>query len=70
MNDTPKYALTLESILHRHNGDLATLDMETLEALADEADKAVFDAGIALDFIRTVIAKKREIENANPQAGA
>lgn len=69
MNDTPKYALTLETILHRHNGDLAALDMETLKALADEADKAVFDAGIALDFIRAVIARKRALESANPQAG-
>lgn len=70
MNDTPKYALTLESIQHRHNGDLATLDMETLEALADEADKAVFDAGIALDFIRAVMDRKRKLESNAPQAGA
>lgn len=72
MNDSdfPKYGLTLEAILHRTNGDLQTLSIEELRRLEKMTDDAIFNAGIALDFIQKVIAKKLASESMSNDANA
>jgi hypothetical protein len=67
MNDSdfPKYGLTLEKILHRTNGDLQSLSIEELRQLEKMADDAIFNAGIALDFVQKVIAKKLANQGAS-----
>lgn len=69
-SDFPKYGLTLEAILHRTNGDLQTLSIEELRRLEKMADDAIFNAGIALDFIQKVIAKKLASESTSNDANA
>lgn len=69
-SDFPKYGLTLEAILHRTNGDLQTLNIEELRRLEKMADDAIFNAGIALDFIQKVIAKKLASESTSNDANA
>jgi len=61
---TPRNYFTLENILIQHDGDLTKLSMEELSALEDEADLAIFKAGLALDYIRKVIERKVQDENA------
>lgn len=68
--DFPKYGLTLEAILHRTNGDLQNLSIEELRQLEKMADDAIFNAGIALDFIQKVIAKKQASDSASNDANA
>ncbi len=70
MNDSdfPKYGLTLEKILHRTNGDLQSLSIEELRQLEKMADDAIFNAGIALDFVQKVIAKKLANQGASNDA--
>ena len=66
---TPKNYFTLESVLIRHDGDLHKLSMDELVALEDEADLAIFRAGLALDYIRKVIERKMDDGNrrVNPE---
>lgn len=59
---TNKTYFTLEAILTQHNGDLTKLSFDELATLEDEADLAIFKAGLALDYIRKVIERKTQDE--------
>lgn len=70
MNDTPTQRITLEDVRHTEVGELLKLDIDTLRDLENQADKAVYDAGTRLDWIRGVITKKLNDEGAANEAGA
>ncbi len=70
MNDTPTPKITLENVRHTEIGELLKLDMAALNDLEDQADKAAYDAGTLLEWIRGVIAKKELDEGAANEAGA
>ncbi|MDX2094663.1 MAG: hypothetical protein SFW64_01795, partial [Alphaproteobacteria bacterium] len=69
MNDSPKQKLTLDEIRKMPIEELLKLDIEILRDLEDQADKAVFSAGLALDWVRGIIAKKLH-DPANDNAGS
>ncbi len=60
MNDSTnkKDKVTLAEIRRISIATLLKLDMETLRDLEDQADKAVFSAGLTLDWVRGIIARK------------
>ncbi len=70
MNDSPALKITLENIRIVPLGTLLTLDFATLRDLENQADKAVYDAGTRLEWIRGVIAKKTHDEGAANEPGA
>lgn len=58
MNDNKKDKITLAEIRRISIAALLELNMETLRDLEDQADKAVFSAGLTLDWVRGIIARK------------
>lgn len=60
MNDSTnkKDKITLAEIRRVSIATLLKLDIETLRDLEDQADKAVFSAGLTLDWVRGIIARK------------
>jgi hypothetical protein len=70
MNNSQPQKITLEQVRHTSVGTLLELDIETLRDLENQADKAVYDAGTQLDWIRGVIAKKLNDEGAAHAADA
>lgn len=70
MNDSQPQKITLEQVRHTSVGTLLELDVETLRDLENQADKAVYDAGTQLDWIRGVIAKKLNDEGTAHAADA
>ena len=70
MNDSPAQIIRLEDIRFVTLGTLLTLDIDALRDLENQADKAVYDAGTRLEWIRGVIAKKTHDEGAANEPGA
>ena len=70
MNDSQPQKITLEQVRHTSVRTLLELDIETLRDLENQADKAVYDAGTQLDWIRGVIAKKLNDEGTAHAADA
>lgn len=70
MNASPAQKIRLENIRFVTLGTLLTLDIATLRELENQADKAVYDAGTRLEWIRGVIAKKTHDEGAANEPGA
>lgn len=70
MTDTPTPTITLENVRTTEVGELLKLDIAVLRDLENQADKAVYDAGTLLEWIRGVITKKLTDEGAANEAGA
>ena len=70
MNDSPALKITLDDIRFVALGTLLALDLDALRDLENQADKAVYDAGTSLEWIRGVIAKKTHDEGAANEPGA
>lgn len=58
MSASPAQIIRLEDIRFVTLGTLLTLDIDALRELENQADKAVYDAGTRLEWIRGVIKKK------------
>ena len=70
MNDSPALKITLDDTRFAPLGALLTLDIDALRELENQADKAVYDAGTRLEWIRGVIAKKTHDAGAANETGA
>ena len=64
MHESHSTKLTLAEIKYVPIEELVRLDLETLRDLENEADKAVFDAGSCLEWIRGVISLKAKKQSA------
>lgn len=58
MNDLHSQKITLTDIKYVSVETLPNLSLEVLHELENEADKAAYDAGARLEWIRGIIAKK------------
>ena len=70
MNDSTKQKITLEDVRHVSVETLFKLDIETLRELEDQADKAVYDAGTRLEWIRGIIKKKTHDEGTSTETNS
>ncbi len=70
MNDSPALRITLQDVKFVSVGTLINLTIEQLRELENEADKAVYDAGTRLEWIRGIITKKLTDEGATNESGS
>ena len=70
MNDSPALKITLQDVKFVSVGTLINLTIEQLRELENEADKAVYDAGTRLEWIRGIITKKLTDEGATNESGS
>ncbi|WP_422923336.1 hypothetical protein [Singulisphaera sp. PoT] len=59
MNDLPDPKVQLEDIRRMSREDVMRLDERVLLRLLEQADKAAYNAGAMLDWVRGIVARKR-----------
>ena len=65
MNDSHSTKITLADVKYVSVETLLNLSFEALHELENEADKAVYDAGTRLEWIRGAIALKKKKQGAS-----
>ena len=59
MNDLPDPKVQLEDLRKMSREEVLSLDDEILTGLLEQADKAAYNAGAMLDWVRRIIAGKQ-----------